>query len=269
MKPSTLIALLIISFAFLQQGLTHHIQTEPPVGKTQILLVGTHYLPADIFKPLRQREVRNLIENLARFQADQIMVDVPFRSTWEESLNHTYQAFLEREYVPNRNAREQIGFRLAKMNGLSELKGIDISSGFNLGTSLREASLQGAGHAVSQLIRKGKGIARAKNEHAANRSLSQYFAYLNHPQNLMHEHGMYVNGLSRLGKGQSHIGTQLLGEWYEYHMQLFANLIHSMNQPGERIIILVESSHIPILKQLIEDDPSLEWVNPLPYLEIQ
>ena len=233
------------------------------------MIVGTHYLPSDILKADRQREVQSLVESLARFRADKIMVDVPYHSSWESSLNHTYRTFLDREYIPNRTAREQIGFRLAMMNGLSELKGLDISSGFDLGSSLREVGMNGDQAAVNELIRRGKAIAYAKREHAASRSLSQYLSYLNHPQNLDHEHSVYISYLSRLGQDESQIGAQLLSEWYQYHMQLFSNLIRSIDHTGERVIILVESSHVPILRQLIEDDPEFESIDPLPYLGIQ
>ena len=269
MRSTSYLILLLAIFASTQWAMGSNPTVEPQAKRTQVMIIGTHYLPTDIFKPDRQREINSLVESLSRFRADKIMVDVPYRSSWESSLNHTYRTFLDQEYIPNRTAREQIGFRLAKMNGLNELKGLDISSGFDLGSALREVSMNGDHETVNELIRIGKAIAIAKNEHAASQSLGQYLSYLNHPQNLSHEHSVYVRYLSRLGRNQSQIGAQLLSQWYEYHMQLFSNLARMADRSDERIIILVESSHVPVLRQLVDDDPEFELVDPLPYLGIQ
>ncbi|MEL6674988.1 MAG: DUF5694 domain-containing protein [Bacteroidota bacterium] len=242
-----------------------HAATASP-AKVKIMLVGSHNLPYDMMRNQRQKEAEVLVQGLSQFRPHKIVVNVPFRSPWEEAMNQKYQAFLAGTHALNRSEEEQIGFRLAKRMGLERLEGIDLFGGFNLAEHLRVLAASGETVQAQELLQKGRGIEQAKLLHGNSHSLADFYTYLNQPENLAYEHSLYIRELSRLKGEDRQGGADLLTNWYGYHMQLFSNLTQIADQAGERIMLIVDSKYIPILKQLIEADPQLTYVNPLPFL---
>ena len=68
-----------------------------------------------------------------------------------------------------------------------------------------------------------------------------------------------------MGAGDTYIGADLLTKWYERNIRIFNN-IQRLAGPGDRIILIIGSGHAPILRELIDSDPELVLVDPLPYL---
>ncbi len=251
-----LLPLLWLAFGFKPAPPAHNAVTE-------ILVVGTHYLPHDVLRQSRQKEVSLLVGSLARFHPDKILLDVPYHSGQEALINQNYQSYLKGLRPLDRSVEEQLGFRLASLLGLETFQGIHYEGGQNLSLGLMK-SKEGLDFAED-----AKVIEVAKKLHQENESFLRYIAYLNHPQNLAHEHSTYVKGLSRIGAGAGYQGATLLGEWYAHHMKLFSNLTQIASQPGERIVLFVDSSYAPILKELIDADPQYRWVPLEDYVQVK
>ncbi|MEZ4830044.1 MAG: DUF5694 domain-containing protein, partial [Bacteroidia bacterium] len=132
-KVACFLLVLVIS-ALSQYGFVS--PASPDSGKTRVMVLGSHFLPPDILRPGRQKEVADLIEALSRFAPEKIMLDVPNGSVWESRLNDDYRSFLRGTHTLNRSVREQVGFRLAGILGHSHLYGVDTEAGFNLGAYL-------------------------------------------------------------------------------------------------------------------------------------
>jgi hypothetical protein len=247
-------ACLFFSFASLRGG-------EPPV---QVLLIGTHQLPADIMQPAAQQEVARLSEQLANFSPQKIVVDLPFQSQWEAAMNADYATYRQGLRPLSRSVREQLGFRVAAQLGHEQLYGLESNEPLDLGNQL--ASLNEA--QARELQQWLQGLESGKQHQAQAISLSSFFSYLNQAETLHQEHSAYVSSLTRIGQ-ESGLGTRLLSQWYQHHLTLFRNLTRLAPQPGERILVLLPSSHLPLMQQLIEADPSFRVVSPESYLPMQ
>ena len=75
--------------------------------------------------------------------------------------------------------------------------------------------------------------------------------------------------MTNIDQADAEYGSDALSNWYEYHVRLFSNLNRISDNDGERILVIVNSSYIPVLKSLIEGDPRFEWVDSIQYLNVQ
>lgn len=244
--------------------------TAPKGPKIKVMVLGSHFMPHDVLRSSRQKEVSALVESLSRFSPDKVLLDVPSKSLWEKQMNKDYQQFISGTYILNRSPREQVGFRLAAELGHSGVFGVDTESGFNLSASLFSSPATNNNfQAAEDLIRLGRGIESAKQEHLNYGSVSNYFSYLNNPQNLAYEHGIYVRGFTQVGGHTKASGTSILADWYKYHMDILSNLNHIVADGDERVMLIMDSSFIPVLKELIDADPRYEWVEASRFLNVQ
>lgn len=267
MRNVVYLSLVLIFSALGQYGFVS--PASPDTGKIRVMVLGSHFLPHDILRPGRQKEVSALVEGLARFSPDKIIVDVPSQSLWEQRLNEDYQSYLEGTHVLNRSVREQVGFRLARFLGHENMFGLDTEDGFNLGAYLSETQSELHSAAVDMMVQTGRGIETAKQQHLNYGTLGSYFAYLNHPENLSYEHGSYIKGLTQISSTENIAGTTILAEWYKYHMDMLANLSKIVSSKDEKVMIIVDSSFVSVLRELIEADPRFEWEEPAQFLNIQ
>ena len=260
---------LFISLVFYESGLAGPVTPETNGPKTQVMIIGSHFMPHDILRSNRQKEAKALVGNLAAFSPSKIVLDVPFRSAWQDQLNEDYHNYLDGRHLLNRSTREQIGFRLGEYLSVDKLYGIDTDGGFNLGELLYSARESGISREVEEFVNLDRGIETAKQHHMNTESLGRYFAYLNQPANLAYEHGTYLKGLTQIDQTDEEYGSDALSNWYEYHVKMFSNLNRIIDQPGEKVLIIVNSSYVSVLKNMIEDDPRYEWVDPAQYLNVQ
>lgn len=62
------------------------------------------------------------------------------------------------------------------------------------------------------------------------------------------------------------LGAELVGEWYKRNIKIYANILNYAEEE-DRILVIFGQGHIPILKNLFEDNPDFEIVSPLRFLE--
>lgn len=244
--------------------------TEPPASQTEVLLVGIHYLPADMLKADRQQELDQVVQGLALFNPDRVLVDVPYASGLARQMDAAYASYRMGLDRPNHSPQEQIGFRLAERLTHDNLYAFGTDTPCDLGGTLqRLRTTEAPNNPVSTFMALGRGVESAKQYHLYEGSIGQYLAYLNDPANLAYEHSLYVEGLSQLDASYDHAGARLMANWYAYHAELFANLQSLCAAPGERVVVLVKSSHIPMLQQLLEADRRFKVAATASYLRVQ
>lgn len=238
------------------------------IAPVKVMVVGSHFLPHDVLRSNRQLEMEALAENLTRFSPDKILVDLPRNSRQEAIMNESYQSYKKGIYQLNRSIIEQLGFRISGLLSHDRLYGVDDEEGYDMGSSLQAFLGSDGSDAITQLLQLGRGVESSKQAHMYYGTLTDYLEYLNKPSNLEYEHGIYVQGLTDLGKKHTSEGIDVLSEWYSYHMKLFANL-KSISSDSKHVMIILPSTHVPILKELVLADPGFTWVEPLDYLRVQ
>lgn len=246
MKYYLIIPLLL--FGFLGSGF---VSKAPIQQTTKIMLVGTHYLPADILRQSRQREMQTVVETLLPFGADRVLLPVGMHSREASILNERLKNYRTDKQPLNRSVEEQLGLRLAASHQHGEVYGFLQDESFQLNAQSGD---------ITAFQKNARALELAKQSQINQGSIINYLSYLNHPANLQKEHNTYVQSLSHIGIGSGYEGADLLGDWYAYHARMFANLTE-LTAGAERIVMIVDSRYIPILQELIDAEPAYERVS--------
>ena len=245
-------------------------QTDAKPAPTQVMIVGTFHLDNpgrdvfnvqvdDVSTDKRQAELADIATSLARFAPTEVMVEWP-----KAQVDEQYARFRADKLPPSRNEVVQLGFRLAKLRGLANVRGIDAGGEFPFepvkeyaashGMSPRlDAALAGAGKEVqnlSQRVREG--------------SLGSVLRYMNAPSRALENHGFYMDML-RYGDGDTQPGARLVGAWYARNLAICARLLQSLPEGGRAVVFFGEG-HAYLLRQCVIETPGVELVEANDYL---
>lgn len=227
---------------------------------------GTDVVKPDVFNVMSddgQSQVRDLVSKLDRFKPTKVLLE--FRPDNNDKLSAEYQAWLAGKHEPGANEIEQLGYRLAKLNGHDEVYGID-----NRDIEWKGGALFGyikqhdpeTDKQFQALIRK---ITEETNRDQKTLSLLEILRKQNSAASLRENLGLYV-GFDRIGAGDGYAGADNTASWFERNIRMHG-LIQQYAAPGERLLVIVGSGHAAVLNILLDYDPELERVDVLQYLE--
>lgn len=242
-------------------------ELRPSVGEpAQVLILGTYHFAnpgldvvqmevADILSPEKQTEVEEVVEALAAFRPTKVAVEV--RAPGVSRLDSLYSSYRAGDHQLGRNEVQQLGFRLADRFGHTRLYGIDHEGDFPFDAVMayaHEHDPEFVTWAHEQLAAIGAEANRQQREN----TLPEMLRFRNDPADIAEGHGLYMV-LGGVGAGDTYVGADLLARWYERNIKTFADL-RALSEPGDRILVIFGSGHLPILRELVISDPVLELV---------
>ena len=232
---------------------------------TEIILLGTfHYSGReDIFTESMQREIDSFTDMLTSLQPTKIALELPrryqndldsfynlfqpFHLVQKPSLG-TYQAYNQNIDYASDNERNQIGFRLARKLNHSKIYAVDE----DIELSDQLFNLIAPHISLNNYLNQMNAISKSAS------NLVELYRVLNSEEYIDYDNSIYV-AMNKVNLG-NYEGCQLLLQWYERNLKIFSNL-QNICQEGDRILVLIGSSHLKILRDLVSSDPSLELVN--------
>jgi hypothetical protein len=72
-------------------------------------------------------------------------------------------------------------------------------------------------------------------------------------------HKMYIN-MARIGNMDDYVGIDWLIWWYQRNLIIFSNLARLATSIDDRILLIIGSAHIHLLKQFLEESGNFEMV---------
>jgi hypothetical protein len=256
------------------------VNTTPPAhflatGKsdnTELLLVGTWHFDypgldahvtddakrVDVLSERRQSEMNELLDYLARFEAETIALECDRGSGFAQR----YQEFLAGDLETQRDERYQIGFRLARRLQHDRVHCVDANSFAkdhmdklrDMGAIPPEYDFK-SDDAWSQRYRTWSEY---KDRVVKDATLLEGLAYSNREDVLDSGYGAYLVGDFELGE---YGGADALAlHWYNRNLRIFRNIQRLADEGHERILVLFGSGHMQILKDLAESSPAFERV---------
>lgn len=247
-------------------------------GEVQVMLLGTYHFDNpgqddvnpkidDMLVPRRQAELEELAVRLARWQPEQIAVEVPFSDS--AAWRAAYERYRAGTLRPNRGEVVQVGFRLAHRLGHPAVYPIDHhmrigndSIGALYG---RRPEMRAMGDSIQAILR-----ARTDSGDAVRPSTSviQHLREGNSEAGLHggNSFGMF-GAMMPVGEGGNYGGPEVIARWYERNIKM-AHHLHRVLRPGtRRILAIVGSGHVPPIRNILDEDPRFCPVSPLPYLQ--
>ena len=289
---------MIARIAFLALLLTTACASAPPVAsrpdflnesapKAKVLMLGVFHFSNpgldayktqhafDVTTQQRQKEVAELITLLAAFKPTKIALE--FKSSRQAEIDKLYQQYLRDEYELGTNEVYQIGFRLARRLGHSRVYLVDAPARYY--TPYKEhqervKSLENTGalkDANDGWNERYKQLYAYDDELKTKQTLREHLLYINSESRIRESHGHYLvsdfkQGTALADDNDAFLGPDLMTGWFNRNLRIFRNLQRLTESKDERILLVIGSGHLPILRFLAENSPEYELVDVDEYL---
>jgi len=242
--------------------------------RIQILLVGVDHLGKkhdvhnspniDPLTPAHQAEIKEIIEDIARFKPTKVMVE---RDYQDAKTLAEYQQYLQGKFTLGPNEVYQYGFRLAALAHDPAIYCIDTIQDFPFDYEGMTASAAKHGQqAVLDASEAELAPYLAKlDDLTLHGTVGDVLRYLNRPE-VLAMNGDYYAYIARGGADKDYAGADLVSTWYARNVHIYANMLRQL-APGDRVVVFIGAGHTPSLRWLIQQSPDLELVDTESYLK--
>lgn len=237
----------------------------------------------DVLADDRQAELRELVDDLAEWEPQRVAVERPYDR--DEEVNSRYKEYQsgEREYDreetfpaphPRRNNRNsecrsevvQLGFRLADRLNHDYVPAVDEHPNESRydPDPFEDRDID-SNRKTSATVEDQETTKAEGDEQLESSTIPEYLAWVNGERNLRKNHDiMFDRGIREVDEP---FGSPIaLAYWYERNIRIVHHLWRTMNADDDRIVLLIGSGHIRVLRHLLEESPMFCPVSPLPYL---
>lgn len=230
------------------------------IQKPAVLILATYHMDNpgrdvmnvqsdDVLTGKRQKEIREFVNLLKRFNPTKIAVEMPFGSA---KLDEQYGLYLRGAYQLTRNEIDQIGFRLAKELNHRKIYGVDAEGAFDIGRVFEFAAANNQQETVDRGIAIGKRQVAEANKLIQTSTITEIYKALNDQRRNNESHQAYLM-MSRIGKDKQYPGVNLLADWYERNLKIFSNIQRITESKNDRILVIIGGGHVKLLQQFVED----------------
>lgn len=264
-----------------QEGVEAFVDDQCSTSSSPILILGTYHMDNpgldsynleadDVLSERRQAEMAELLARLERFAPTLIAIEAKYG---EETWPDRYERYLAGEFELGRDEREQIGFRLARRLGLPRIEPVDFPMWMNGWRSDEidwdKLAEQGA-EEESERDTAAAGTPSAPLTEAQRRlldsSISDYLRWLNSEEEIRDGHAVYMRLLLPPDGIGIYSRADQVRNWYERNLRIFTNLNRVTEHGRDRVLLVIGSGHLKILRQFAIDAPYFCLVDTEAYL---
>jgi hypothetical protein len=207
----------------------------------------------DVLAPKRQAEMARLVETLKAFHPTKIAVE---RGTDDSRIHKDYAAYLAGTHELTRNEIEQIGFRLAKELGHKDVYAVDTDGEFPFPRLEKYAKATGRSAELDALFGEVQAMVKAKDAYLASHTILETLLYVNDDAKVAEDMGYYYRQ-AELGEPYDWAGADLVADWFRRNMRIYSNIVHIIESPNDRVLVIYGSGHLGWLQMAIAGNPNL------------
>lgn len=246
---------------------------------TPLLILGSYHMegasqdavnlaPGDVRTPQKQRELAELLDRLATFRPTKILIESPFHRS---KAPENYAKFLKGEYALTANEIDQVAFVLAKRLGHAKVYPVDYPMWMDgrvpqeIGTP--KPKPKPAGETKTEPAAPLPEHLRRLEETLAKGTVLDTFRHLNSEAYMRADHDGYVRMLHPDPEStELYEGANLLTNWQKRNLRILANA-YRVAEPGDRLLLLIGSGHLTLLRQWAEAAQDLALMDTTAYLK--
>jgi hypothetical protein len=259
MKVPFMLGLAALIFA-LPEGAQGQEMTRP-----EILILGTYHMANpgrdvhnlevdDVLSPTRQGEIAQFIDVLRRFRPTKIAVEAPVQSS---TINERYESYLAGGYTLSRNEIDQVGLRLAKTLNHAAVYSVDVDGEFPYYRVLNYAKANGLEAQFDSLQASvGDGMQHLA-AYMSMHTVLETLELVNADSSAANGVGGYY-GYVPFGEPYEYAGPDLIARWFETNIRIYRNIRALITSPTERVLVIYGYGHLGWLRQMVNDDPSVQ-----------
>ena len=256
--------------------------------KPTVMILGTYHMDNpeadavnfeadDVLTAKRQRELQQLIEQLARFKPTKIAVEAD--TSLDAEVNAEYQNYLNGVYQSGRSEGDQVSFPLARKMQHPKIYCVDwFSRGDEEETVDVEAFAKT--HNQSGLLEKADAMVQAMAQEPLTTlaeiqktgSVIDMLRFLNQEETIrvLHEINTLPQfTLAQIGDADQYVGLDWLLDWYERNLKIFVNLTRITESADERVLLMIGAGHVFLVEQFLKDSGNYIVESPLKYLKTE
>lgn len=168
-----------------------------------------------------------------------------------------------------------VGFDVAEMSGLNKVYGIDNHMGYNysVGNFIENSpeltnTIDPATYLeITNNPLKAYPEIENRNNNFDNLSLLEKLALINEPIMLDYSLNANTDKLFYVGIDDNFIGAYHAALFYHRNIKIYSKLNRIKMNKNDRVLILMGSAHMAMLREFIMRSPKFEMVNSLDYLK--
>ena len=231
-----------------------------------VLLLGTfdltHVLTAN---PDAEAELDDVVERLLAFRPTKVAVATPVSE--QPDLDRRFAAFMKGAIKPHPTPLDRIAMMVAAESKQTRVWAIGVDASRDLGGDRSAAARSFAeAHDQTELLqsemvdRYDRWFARQKKLQTTE-SVRTNLVWINSPRHLSHVHGRELIGEFDIGdpaesaEEGNYAGADAVTDWYNRHLRIFANLQRIASRDGERVLVVLDLRHVPLLRHAVEASP--------------
>lgn len=237
--------------------------------QVEVVLLGTFHMAGqaeEILSSRRQAEIRRLVERLARLQPTGVALEADIGQ--QEALQAEYRGYVEEDRDLTANERQQIGFRLARRLGHDSVHAVDyplheigndsIGAFYERHPELRERYAW-----VLEAVERWRAeFSRRRQEE----TIAGFLRWMNSESALARGSNNIMYGHVMAGEGSNYGGPRMLEKWYSRNIRTVHHIARLSDRDDDRILLLIGSGHVRVLRDLLDLAPQYCPVSPLPAL---
>ena len=245
----------------------------------QVMVVGTYHMAGSnsdlinvetdsVLTDRRQSELRDLANALSEFEPTMVVVERVTDAPDYIDLN--YAEFDAQELTENENERAQIGYRLARQMGLSNVYGIDEQPAddepdyFPFGKLMAHAETTGQAEKLTGLIGAAQTMVGQFTEETADDHIATKLLKINTGEMSSPE---FYYKLSAFDQGEAQPAAELQAYWFMRNAKIWSKLM-DVAEPGDRIVIVYGAGHKFWLEHFADQTPGYIRIDPSPFLQL-
>jgi hypothetical protein len=221
-----------------------------------------------VLTPVRQAELDAVARALLAFKPTHVMVEM--QSDAPDFASKSYQTFTPERLKTEANESDQIGFRVAKMAGLSVVNAIDEQPtdgepDYFPYDKLQESAAKFHQNAIiEQANVPTKAWLRDFENAQKTASVADLLIKVNTDPLYLKMDELY--SWLPIGNGASQAGADLNAAWYLRNAKIFGKLMQ-VAKPGNRVLVVYGGGHEYWLRHFARETPGYRSIDPVPYLK--
>lgn len=235
----------------------------------------------DVLADRRQAELRGLVDRLADWNPDGVAVERPHDRA--DEVNDRYREYrsgdraYDREEAfpaphPDRNdpvteCRSevvQVGFRLADRLGHDRVAAIDEHPAEPDADPFADRDVDSARKTTAPRP-DPEEMQREADERLASATIPEYLAWMNTEAKLRENHDLMFDAGIRAADAPFGSPTAL-AYWYDRNLRMVHHLWRTMAADDDRVLLVVGSGHVRVLRHLLDEAPMFCPASPRPHL---
>jgi uncharacterized protein DUF5694 len=235
-----------------------------PTSRAEVLVLGTYHMgnpghdiynmqADDVRAPKRQAEITQLMQVLKKFNPTKIAIE---SEAYSDKIPKRYADYLAGKYELTPNEIDQIGLRLAKELGHKTVYPVDVDGDFPYQRLVDYAKGSGRSKELEQVMNGFGEKTKKQGEFLASHTILETLLWANSDENVAYEDGLYMR-LAHFGEVGDWAGADLNSDWYRRNMRIFSNIMHLVDSPNDRVLVIYGSGHLTWLQHNVASDPTL------------